>query len=277
MPTRLKRLNLAIFIIFLALLNSSCSVVQVQNKASFSSKNLISSYYFTSKNETLASIAKKKILNLSLLERANPRYCTNCKIATGAWILIPPNNLPKSGDVFYKTHKGDNLGKLAEHFQVSVASLLSVNKITLKDGLRIGQVLQIPIGARDVANYAFPVAQPQISHGTYFRNFTMRSGLIFPTKANENIYAIAEGKVIFADTLMRLGKVMIVEDSFKRQSVFAYCSQFLVKEGDLVKRGQLIAKTGFENKTGAYGLYFELRHNGKKLSPENYLPVVKYK
>lgn len=208
--------------------------------------------------------------------RANPLYCATCKIANGAWILLPKNDLNMAGDLFYKTQKKDTLGKLAGHFQVSVHSLLKANGLREKDGLRIGQILRIPIGVRDASQYIFPVKNPSLSYGSFFRDFRMRPGLIFPTDEGADIFSISDGKVIFARHLRGLGNVLIIEDKHKRQAVYAYCAKFLTKEGAMVKQGEKIAKAGFETKTGANGLYFELRNATEKLSPENYFPALQH-
>lgn len=268
-----KHLKLTLFFLILSI--SACSSLPLIRAPKISTQTLINSYYYTSKNETLALIAERKKLSLKTLVRINPKHCSHCKIATGAWILIATDKINLTGDLYYKTHKKDTLGKLAEHFQISVHSLLKANNLRLKDGLRIGQILRLPIGARDKVNYIFPIKNPKISYSSYFRDFRMRPGLVFAAAENSSIFAIEAGEVIFAKHIRRLGKVLIVQHPHKRQSVYAYCADFLVKEGDMVRQGQKIAKVGFENKTGAYGLYFELREAGKKLSPENYLPFIK--
>jgi murein DD-endopeptidase MepM/ murein hydrolase activator NlpD len=57
-------------------------------------------------------------------------------------------------------------------------------------------------------------------------------------------------------------------------ALYAHCSSILVKPGDRVKTGQVIA---IEGKTGASGvehLHFELHHNGTQIDPEPHLTLT---
>ena len=52
---------------------------------------------------------------------------------------------------------------------------------------------------------------------------------------------------------------------------YAHCSTLLVKKGEKVKQGQAIAKVGDTGATQAYHLHFEVRVNGDRKNPENYV------
>ena len=52
---------------------------------------------------------------------------------------------------------------------------------------------------------------------------------------------------------------------------YAHCSTLLVKTGEKVKQGQAIAKVGDTGATSAYHLHFEVRVNGVRKNPMNYI------
>ena len=86
----------------------------------------------------------------------------------------------------------------------------------------------------------------------------------------------APGKVVYAGSgLAGYGRLIIVKHNEKFLSAYAYNKKLLVKEGDVVKAGQKIAKMGSVSTNGKAGrakLHFEIRRNGKPVNPLRYLP-----
>ena len=54
-------------------------------------------------------------------------------------------------------------------------------------------------------------------------------------------------------------------------TVYAGNSELDIKEGDQVRRGEVIAKSGDSGAGGAPRLHFELRKDGKPIDPIRYL------
>lgn len=57
----------------------------------------------------------------------------------------------------------------------------------------------------------------------------------------------------------------------KYQTWYAHCSQLLVKPGDIVKQGDVIAKVGSTGRSTGNHLHFEIRENGVNLDPMNFI------
>jgi lipoprotein NlpD len=97
-------------------------------------------------------------------------------------------------------------------------------------------------------------------------------GIDIAGKAGDPVLAAADGKVTFAGTGVRgYGNFVIVRHSPDLLSVYARNRANLVKEGDLVTRGQKIAEMGNAD-TGGTGLHFEIRSDSKPVDPLKYLP-----
>jgi len=70
------------------------------------------------------------------------------------------------------------------------------------------------------------------------------AGLDISNKRGTTIVAPEAGKVVLSQSLVVHGNIVAIDHGFGVQSVFAHLDSRLVKEGDIVKRGQKIGKMG---------------------------------
>ncbi len=90
-----------------------------------------------------------------------------------------------------------------------------------------------------------------------------------PVKAAEN------GTVIYAGSeLEDFGKLILVRHSGGWVSAYAYSSRNLVKRGDKVRRGQMIARSGRSGTARVPKIHFELRKNSNPVNPIKHLKRV---
>lgn len=98
------------------------------------------------------------------------------------------------------------------------------------------------------------------------------TGIDIAGKRGEPVYAAEAGEVVYVGSqLVGLGKVVLVRHSKTYLSAYGHNSKLLVKEGQKVKRGQRIALVG-DSGTDRPKLHFEIRKNGKPISPTTRLP-----
>ena len=84
--------------------------------------------------------------------------------------------------------------------------------------------------------------------------------------------AAADGSVVYSGNgLIGYGELIIIKHSPSFLSAYGHNSKRLVKEGDRVKSGQLIAEMG-SSSASRDSLHFEIRRNGKPANPLDYLP-----
>ena len=106
--------------------------------------------------------------------------------------------------------------------------------------------------------------------GTF--NESSNKGLDIAGNIGQPVLAAAAGKVIYSGSDLRgYGKLVIVKHNALYLSVYAHNSTILVKEGQLVSRGQKIAELGNTESSSAK-LHFEIRRQGKSVDPKQYLP-----
>ena len=97
-------------------------------------------------------------------------------------------------------------------------------------------------------------------------------GIDIAGKAGDPVIAAADGKVIIANFLRGYGKLVIVKHNATYVSVYGHNQTLLVKEGQMVTRGQKIAEMG-NTDADQVKLHFEVRSQGKPLDPMKYLPA----
>ncbi len=81
------------------------------------------------------------------------------------------------------------------------------------------------------------------------------------------IPASNDGRVIWAEDLGIYGNCIVIDHGFGLQSVYGHLSEFLVKKGDMVKKGQIIGKTGETGLAGGDHLHFTMQVDGVQVNP----------
>jgi murein DD-endopeptidase MepM/ murein hydrolase activator NlpD len=121
-----------------------------------------------------------------------------------------------------------------------------------------------------------PVAGP-VGSGFGFRSdpFTGRAalhmGLDFPADIGTPIVAAAGGVVQLAETHAAYGQTVEVDHGNGLVTRYAHASKLLVRLGDIVKRGQPIAKVGSTGRSTGPHLHFEVLVDGVPQDPAKFL------
>jgi murein DD-endopeptidase MepM/ murein hydrolase activator NlpD len=126
---------------------------------------------------------------------------------------------------------------------------------------------------------------PPIENINYTSNFgyridpftghsTFHEGVDFAAESGTPINAAASGKVIYADFHPAYGKCVEIDHGNGLVTRYAHGSELLVKEGDLVVRGQRISRVGSTGRSTGPHLHFEVRLNGVAQNPGRFLAVL---
>lgn len=98
-------------------------------------------------------------------------------------------------------------------------------------------------------------------------------GLDIAGKLGQPVVAASAGKVMYAGSGIRgYGNLVIVKHSNSLLSAYAHNRKIVVKEGDNVTKGQVIAEMG-DSDADLVKLHFEIRQQGKPVDPTRFLPV----
>ncbi|THC44696.1 peptidoglycan DD-metalloendopeptidase family protein [Massilia sp. Mn16-1_5] len=97
-------------------------------------------------------------------------------------------------------------------------------------------------------------------------------GIDIAGRAGQQVMAAGAGKVMYAGSGIRgYGNLVIVKHSNSLLSAYAHNRAIVVKEGDNVAKGQVIAEMG-DSDAETVKLHFEIRQQGKPVDPSRFLP-----
>jgi lipoprotein NlpD len=97
-------------------------------------------------------------------------------------------------------------------------------------------------------------------------------GIDIAGKAGQQVMAAGAGKVMYAGSGIRgYGNLVIVKHSNSLLSAYAHNRSIVVKEGQNVTKGQVIAEMG-DSDADSVKLHFEIRQQGKPVDPSRFLP-----
>jgi len=96
-------------------------------------------------------------------------------------------------------------------------------------------------------------------------------GLLLRAASGQPVQAIAAGRVVFADWLRGFGNLLILDHGKGYMSLYAHNETLFKRVGDTLRGGDTIAAVGNSGGNEDFGLYFELRHEGKALDPMRWL------
>jgi len=204
--------------------------------------------------------------------------------------LFPPG-------IYHRVQKGETLWRISRVYQVDLDELARINHLSDATKIRAGQMLFVP-GAKerkDTLAYSEKPPSPQRTEerekeppqildfcwpltGNILAGFGKQSGkrhqgLDIEAPEGTNILAIYDGTVTYSDDKLRgYGNMVIIKHNEDYSSVYAHNQINLVREGEGVNKGQVIARVGITGWTDVAHLHFEIRERGKAVNPVFYLP-----
>lgn len=122
-------------------------------------------------------------------------------------------------------------------------------------------------GGEDIV-WIWPAAGAVIAGFDEGRN----KGLTIAGKAGDPVVAASDGRVVYAGSSLRgYGNLVIVKHSELFLTAYAHNQVLLVKDDQVVRRGQKIAEMGSSDAERVQ-LHFEIRRQGKPVDPAKLLP-----
>ena len=129
-------------------------------------------------------------------------------------------------------------------------------------------------------NLTFPLLKPTkgITSSEYgvkrFINNVQRNphlGLDIAAEVGTPVYAAADGLILLSDNFFYRGKFVLIGHDNNFKSSYSHLSEILVKQNEIVKKGQLIGLMGKSGRVTGSHLHFEVLFFNKKLNPELFI------
>lgn len=123
------------------------------------------------------------------------------------------------------------------------------------------------------SGFVWPVSGEVIAgFGTYGKE-QHNDGINIKVPMDTPVKAAADGTVVYVGNELRgFGNLLLIKHANGWMSAYAHNDALLVKKGDIVKRGQVIARSGDSGGVSPPQLHFELRRGVRPVDPATELP-----
>ena len=105
----------------------------------------------------------------------------------------------------------------------------------------------------------------------YTADRVMHAGLDIAAPHGKEVYSPSDGTVVFAGLEGGYGNVLVIDHGYGIKTRYGHLSKMLVKAGDKVKRGALIAAVGNTGRSTGPHLHYEVRVNGIPQNPRKFI------
>ena len=131
-----------------------------------------------------------------------------------------------------------------------------------------GGQLQWPVPGRSYISSGYGNRKRPIGSGYEFH-----TGIDIPAAYGANIVAAEAGTVMTSSYVRGYGYTVIINHGNGLTTLYGHNSSNSVKVGDVVTRGQVIAKAGSTGNSTGNHCHFEVRLNGNHVNPSGYLGI----
>lgn len=220
--------------------------------------------YVVAQGDTAYSIARRYGISTGELAEAN-NLSDLTRLREGQHLVIP--------------NKGD------QPASVRVASIdkkIGVNKVATakkpvrKPIKRSNKIKDVKTNAssRLAGNgkFVWPARGRILSNFGRQKSGTINDGVNLALPVGSNIKAAGDGVVAYSGSELKgYGKLILVRHKNNWVTAYAHNSKLMVKRGDKVRQGQIIAKSGKSGSVLQPQLHFELRRGSKPVNPMKHL------
>jgi murein DD-endopeptidase MepM/ murein hydrolase activator NlpD len=221
--------------------------------------------------DTLMNIARRKGVPLSALARAN-KLQTTAKLSIGDRLTIPAGGHPVAAARPAPAPQPQVAQPRAAQPE-KVASLPVQKANVAKEEPRAPETAvktAEPAGAMPA--FRWPVRGRVIAGFGSKPNGTQNDGINLAVPEGTPIKAADDGVVAYAgNELKGYGNLVLIRHANGYVSAYAHASEIMVKRGDTIKRGQVIAHAGQTGNVTSPQLHFEIRKGSTPVDPTQYL------
>jgi len=234
--------------------------------------------HVVNRGDTLISVARRNHMPVAELARAN-NVETSAKLKLGTRLMVPSGRIAAAAPA----------APVATVQPVAALPAASVPARQAMAGIqqpsaRLAQAAptaeekeaDAPVKASEATGalptFRWPVRGKVITSYGAKTNGKSNDGINLAVPEGTPIKAAEDGVVAYAgNELKGYGNLVLVRHANGYVTAYAHASELLVKRGDNIKRGQVIAKSGQSGEVGSPQLHFEIRKGSSPVDPLQFL------
>lgn len=187
--------------------------------------------------------------------------------------------------IYHRVEKGQTLWRISKMYNVDLDEIVRINRIPDAASIETDQQIFIPSAQKippkkqnlpshsSAEDFSWPLKGRVIASFGQTFNDMINKGINIQRARSQDVTASRSGKVIFyGGNFNNFGKTIIIDHGDGFSTVYARNSEVLVKIGDYVHRGAVIARVGSTGRDKDTYLHFQIRKGYIPQNPYFYLP-----
>jgi murein DD-endopeptidase MepM/ murein hydrolase activator NlpD len=242
-----------------------------------------SSMHFVNHGDTLASIARKNHITSAELARANG-LDPSAKLKLGTRLTVPGARTAAVAAPAAPVMAAPVAGTLQPVAAAPAPATKMAAVAAPVQSARLAQATanveekpaEAPAKAADATGalptFRWPVRGKVVTSYGAKTNGKSNDGINLAVPEGTPIKAAEDGVVAYSgNELKGYGNLVLVRHSNGYVTAYAHASELMVKRGDTIKRGQVIAKSGQSGEVASPQLHFEIRKGSSPVDPLQFL------
>jgi murein DD-endopeptidase MepM/ murein hydrolase activator NlpD len=240
------------------------------------------SVHVVNRGDTLMSIAHRNHVPVAELAKVNG-IDANVKLKLGQKITVPG---AKSAAAPATAAPAQVAGTQPGAVAAPATKMAAATPETPKEKARLAQATTTPDAAAAVTEtpvktaeatgalptFRWPVRGRVVTGYGAKTNGKSNDGINVAVPEGTPVKAAEDGVVAYSgNELKGYGNLILVRHSNGYVTAYAHASELLVKRGETIKRGQIIAKSGQSGEVGSPQLHFEIRKGSSPVDPLQFL------
>jgi murein DD-endopeptidase MepM/ murein hydrolase activator NlpD len=237
--------------------------------------------HYVNRGETLHSIARQHHISPVELARAN-NFDQSARLSPGMKLIVPGSKTSAIAPAL--------VAPAAAPVAVAAAPALAAPRVVatalpqqsarlVQPTVNVEQPVAVEAAAAKPAEttsslptFRWPVRGKVITAYGSKTNGKVNDGINVAVPEGTPVKAAEDGVVAYSgNELKGYGNLVLVRHSNGYVTAYAHASEVLVKRGDTIKRGQVIAKSGQSGEVGSPQLHFEIRKGSSPVDPLQFL------
>jgi murein DD-endopeptidase MepM/ murein hydrolase activator NlpD len=234
-----------------------------------------SSVHVVNRGDTLLNIARRNHVSPAELARANG-IDPAAKLLLGIKLVVPAKTAAGAQPALAGTAP-PAAGSVPPPTKTAAVTADSQQKARLAQATTAEDTpTETPLKAAEATGalptFRWPVRGKVITSYGAKTNGKANDGINLAVPEGTPVKAAEDGVVAYSgNELKGYGNLVLVRHTNGYVTAYAHASELLVKRGDTIKRGQIIAKSGQSGEVGSPQLHFEIRKGSSPVDPLQFL------